>query len=251
MWHWRILGHLNFQSLLHLSIKWVTILVLKLLLDSFTCQSLPIGEATLLKFPKTELQPNIFPSFGSFIIFYLSFLQQIMEPYIFQRSERTCFVTPCMSLVVNPPCMSIVHIAKKVYMCIWSWWWWLRQRKNFTMINTNKYISFFCHRSFWLPSSTSEYFFHQCINVVWLAKDINGPPLTILHAFYRPNVSIVLQRMRIISILRCVIIPYEGSSRLIALLCFPFPFFFSGGRPKGSKHNLKFQSATWPQAPSQ
>jgi hypothetical protein len=26
---------------------------------------------------------------------------------------------------------------------------------------------------------------------------------------------------------------------------------FRGGRPKGSKHNLKFQNATWPQAPSQ
>ncbi len=25
---------------------------------------------------------------------------------------------------------------------------------------------------------------------------------------------------------------------------------FSGGRPEGSKRNLKFQSATWPQAPS-
>jgi hypothetical protein len=25
----------------------------------------------------------------------------------------------------------------------------------------------------------------------------------------------------------------------------------SGGRPKGSKRNLKFQNATWPQAPSQ
>jgi hypothetical protein len=27
--------------------------------------------------------------------------------------------------------------------------------------------------------------------------------------------------------------------------------FISGGRPKGSKRNLKFQSTTWPQAPSQ
>jgi hypothetical protein len=25
----------------------------------------------------------------------------------------------------------------------------------------------------------------------------------------------------------------------------------SGGKPKGSKHNLKFPNATWPQAPSQ
>lgn len=36
----------------------------------------------------------------------------------FQRSERTCFVTPCMSLVVTPPCMCIVHIAKKgIHVC--------------------------------------------------------------------------------------------------------------------------------------
>ncbi len=27
--------------------------------------------------------------------------------------------------------------------------------------------------------------------------------------------------------------------------------FFSGGRLEGSKHNLKFQSTTWPQTPSQ
>jgi hypothetical protein len=62
--------------------------------------------------------------------------------------------------------------------------------------------------------------FHQCTNMVCLAKDINGPPLTILHAFYRPKVSIALQRMQVVFILRCVIIANEGSSRFIVVLCF-------------------------------
>lgn len=90
----------------------------------------------------------------------------------------------------------------------------------------NKCISFFCHRSFWLHAPTSDFFFCWCTNMAWLAKGINGPPLTILHAFYRPKVSTTLQRMQVVSILRCVIIADEDSSRLIALLCFPSLSFF-------------------------
>jgi hypothetical protein len=52
--------------------------------------------------------------------------------------------------------------------------------------------------------------------------------LMIPHAFHRPKVSIALQRMQVVSILRCVIIAYESSLRFIAFLCFPSsPFFYT------------------------
>jgi len=127
-------------------------------------------------------------------------------------------------------CDSSVYVhcthSQKGYTCMWSWWWWLRQRGTLPWSTPNKCISFFCHKTFWLPSPTSEFFFCRCTNVAWLAKGINGPPLMILHAFYRPKVSIALQRMQVVSILRCVIIVDECCSRLIALFYFPSLSFF-------------------------
>lgn len=56
--------------------------------------------------------------------------------------------------------------------------------------------------------------------MVWLAKGTNGPPLVVLYAFYRQRVSIVLQRMKVVFILKCVIIAGEGFLRLVMLSIF-------------------------------
>ncbi len=44
---------------------------------------------------------------------------------------------------------------------------------------------------------------------------------------------------------------YAKSSRLLIFIFILFFFIVNGGRPKGSKRNLKIQSAMWPQAFSQ
>jgi hypothetical protein len=61
--------------------------------------------------------------------------------------------------------------------------------------------------------------FYTCIyvHVSWLmreVKGIGGPPLSILHTFYRQRVSTMLQHAQAISILRCVVAISEGSSKL-------------------------------------
>ncbi len=61
-------------------------------------------------------------------------------------------------------------------------------------------------------------FLHRYINVVWLAKGTDGPPLANLHAFYKQRMSIVFQKAQAPSILKCVVVASEGSSRLTTLL---------------------------------
>jgi hypothetical protein len=66
-------------------------------------------------------------------------------------------------------------------------------------------------------------FLHQCANMAWGAKGIGGLPLSILCAFYKQKVLVVLERVQAISILKHVIIVGEGSSRLgIFLKVFSF-----------------------------
>jgi len=62
--------------------------------------------------------------------------------------------------------------------------------------------------------------------MVWLAKGTSGPPLVVLYAFYRQRVSIVLQKMKVVFILRCVIIVAEGFLRLVMLSIFSSLSFF-------------------------
>ncbi len=40
-----------------------------------------------------------------------------------------------------------------------------------------------CHRGIWLLVIKNGWFFHQCANMVWLAKGTSGPPLVVLHVF--------------------------------------------------------------------
>jgi len=58
------------------------------------------------------------------------------------------------------------------------------------------------------------------MSMVWLAKGTSGPPLAVLYTFYRQRVSIVLQRVKVLFIFRCVIIADEGFSRLVMLSVF-------------------------------
>jgi hypothetical protein len=58
------------------------------------------------------------------------------------------------------------------------------------------------------------------MSMVWLVKGTNRPPLAVLYAFYRQRVSLVLKRVKVVFILRCVIIANEGFSRLVMLSVF-------------------------------
>jgi hypothetical protein len=62
--------------------------------------------------------------------------------------------------------------------------------------------------------------------MAWLAKGFGGPPLTILHVFYRQSVLIALQKVEDAFILKCIIVVGEAPSRLITLSSFPSPFFY-------------------------
>jgi hypothetical protein len=50
--------------------------------------------------------------------------------------------------------------------------------------------------------------------MVWGTKHIKSPPLSILHAFYRHMVSIMLQCAQVVFILKCTIAIGEGLFRL-------------------------------------
>ncbi len=56
--------------------------------------------------------------------------------------------------------------------------------------------------------------------MVWLVKGTSRPPLAVLYAFYRQRVSLVLKRVKVVFILRCVIIANKGFSRLVMLSVF-------------------------------
>jgi hypothetical protein len=66
--------------------------------------------------------------------------------------------------------------------------------------------------------------FHQCVNMVWLAKATSGLALVILHVLFRQKVLVALQRVQTIYILRHVIIVNESSFRLSVFSCFPSLF---------------------------
>ncbi len=53
-------------------------------------------------------------------------------------------------------------------------------------------------------------FLYQCANMAWGAKNIVGPPLSILHTFY----TMTLQHAQVVFILKHAITIGEGSSRL-------------------------------------
>jgi len=77
-------------------------------------------------------------------------------------------------------------------------------------------------------------FLHRYTNKVWLAKGTNGPPLVVLRAFYRQKMSTTFQKVQVPSILKCVVVASEGSSRLIMFLrifslSFSNMFFAIGG----------------------
>jgi hypothetical protein len=60
-----------------------------------------------------------------------------------------------------------------------------------------------------------------------LAKGTNGPPLVILHAFYKQRMSVVFQKMQAPFSLKRVVISSEGSFKLTMLLRFlslSFPY---------------------------
>jgi hypothetical protein len=68
-------------------------------------------------------------------------------------------------------------------------------------------------------------FFHQCANMAWGAKSIKSPPLSILHAFYKQKVLVMIQHTCALFILKHAIVVYEGLSRLSILLRGP-PFLY-------------------------
>lgn len=57
---------------------------------------------------------------------------------------------------------------------------------NFLSCSTfNKCVSSHRYRGFGCLHQQVDNFVHQCGNMAWLAKGFGGPPLTILHVFYR------------------------------------------------------------------
>lgn len=60
----------------------------------------------------------------------------------------------------------------------------------------DKHVSPFCCRGFGMftPKQMHE-FFHQCSNMAWGAKGSGGPPPSILCAFYRQKVLVVLKHV--------------------------------------------------------
>jgi hypothetical protein len=57
--------------------------------------------------------------------------------------------------------------------------------------------------------------------MLWTAKGTGGPPLSVLHTFYRQRVLVALQRTHAASISRWAVIAGKGFSRLEALLGLP------------------------------
>lgn len=56
-------------------------------------------------------------------------------------------------------------------------------------------------------------FFHWCINMAWGAKGTKSLPLLVLCAFCKQIVSMALQHVHVIFILKCVVVVGEGSSK--------------------------------------
>ncbi len=54
--------------------------------------------------------------------------------------------------------------------------------------------------------------------MAWLAKDINGFLIIILHVFYKQRMLLAFQKTQFASILKLVVIVNEDFSKLIALL---------------------------------
>jgi hypothetical protein len=64
----------------------------------------------------------------------------------------------------------------------------------------------------------------SCLDL-WGAKGAGGPPLSVLHTFYRQRVLVALRCVQVISILRCVVTLDEDSSRLASFQeVLPFPY---------------------------
>jgi hypothetical protein len=59
----------------------------------------------------------------------------------------------------------------------------------------NNCVSSLCYSSFGCLHQQVDNFFYQCGNMAWLAKGFGGPPLTILHVFYRQSVLIALRKV--------------------------------------------------------
>jgi hypothetical protein len=67
-------------------------------------------------------------------------------------------------------------------------------------------------------------FFHRFVNMAWIAKGIEGPPLSMLRFFYRHRVSVALQKMNVAPISKLAITTREDLSRLGILFgLLPFP----------------------------
>jgi hypothetical protein len=61
-------------------------------------------------------------------------------------------------------------------------------------------------------------FLHQYANMAWAVKGTKGPLLSVLHAFYRQKMLMMLQHVQAVSILRHVGTIGEGLSKLGILL---------------------------------
>jgi hypothetical protein len=62
-----------------------------------------------------------------------------------------------------------------------------------------------CGKGFDKKGLHADNFLHQNVYVAWLVKGFGGPPLLILHSFYRQRMYVVLHRVHIATILRCVV----------------------------------------------
>ncbi len=79
----------------------------------------------------------------------------------------------------------------------------------------------------------SQKLFYQCAIMVWLANCSSNHLKSILHLFYRQNISMTLQKVQAITILKWIVLAKETSFRLdvfsifspfsLFLICFTWP----------------------------
>lgn len=77
------------------------------------------------------------------------------------------------SLLISPK-----HVWFHMLFHLMMWWWWFKLR-NFFYHNWHSTYVFFplAIKVFWCLHQQVDDVFHQCANMAWLRKDINGPPL--------------------------------------------------------------------------